>query len=50
MFEDIALVRPTLFAATPRFYGVIYDQYRQMVKELTEKYIIEEKGMQVSSL
>lgn len=48
MFEDIALVRPTIFAATPRFYGIIYDQYQQMVKELTAKYSLEDKGKQVS--
>jgi long-subunit acyl-CoA synthetase (AMP-forming) len=41
IFEDIAFVRPTLFAATPRFYNVIYDQFQQTLKELTEKYKME---------
>ena len=50
MFEDIALVRPTIFAATPRFYGIIYDQYKQMVKELSAKYSLEEARIPVSGV
>ena len=50
MFEDIALVRPTIFAATPRFYGIIYDQYQQMVKELSAKYSLEEARIPVSGV
>ena len=50
MFEDIALVRPTIFAATPRFYGIIYDQYQQMVKELSAKYSLDEARIPVSGV
>ena len=32
------MVRPTIFAATPRFYGILYNQYQQVVKDLVDKY------------
>lgn len=36
LFDDFALVRPTIVASTPRLWGMLYNQY---IQELHEAYI-----------
>lgn len=36
IFEDFQLIRPTIFSSTPRFWNVLYNQYKTGLKQLEE--------------
>lgn len=49
MFEDIKLLRPTTLAGVPRFWNVIYSEYKKALNLALAKRVLEEEVKRVEA-